>query len=247
MISKNELKYIQSLYHKKVREETGLFVAEGVKLVNELLQNNFAVKKIYAVKEWKAPDASCLVNIIEPFELEKISKLATPNQVLALVEQKILSQEPVQKNNLTIVLDGIQDPGNLGTIIRIADWFGITQIIASEDTADLYNSKVVQSTMGSIIRVNVWYKNIEQWLSTANVPVYGALLNGTSIYETTAIHEGILVIGNESKGIRSNLLPYIQHTITIPASGKAESLNAAVATGIILSHILKPVTKTKMP
>ena len=239
MISKNELKYIQSLYHKKVREETGLFVAEGVKLVNELLHSDFVVKKIYAVKEWKAPVDFDALNIIEQFELEKISNLSTPNQVLALVEQKKLLQEPVQKNNLVLVLDGIQDPGNLGTIIRIADWFGITQIVASEDTADIYNSKVVQSTMGSIIRVNVWYKNIEQWLNTSTTPVYGALLNGVNIYETPKISEGILVIGNESKGIRSNILPYIQHAITIPAQGNAESLNAAVATGIILSHLLK--------
>ena len=239
MIGKNELKYIQSLYHKKVREETGLFVAEGVKLVNELLHSDFVVKKIYAVKEWKATTDLDVINIIEQFELEKISNLSTPNQVLALVEQKKLLEEPVQKNNLVLVLDGIQDPGNLGTIIRIADWFGINQIIASEDTADIYNSKVVQSTMGSIIRVNVWYKNIEQWLNTSKTPVYGALLNKVSIYETQKISEGILVIGNESKGIRSNILPYIQHAITILAKGNAESLNAAVATGIILSHLLK--------
>ena len=239
MISKNELKYIQSLYHKKVREETGLFVAEGAKLVNELLHSDFVVKKLYAVKEWRAPVDFDALNIIEQFELEKISNLSTPNQVLALVEQKKLLQEPVQKNNLVLVLDGIQDPGNLGTIIRIADWFGITQIVASEDTADIYNSKVVQSTMGSIIRVNAWYKNIEQWLKIATAPVYGALLNGVNIYETPKISEGILVIGNESKGIRSNILPYIQHVITIPAKGNAESLNAAVATGIILSHLLK--------
>ena len=239
MLSKNELKYIQSLYHKKVREETGLFVAEGVKLVNELLHSDFVVKKIYAVKEWKATTDFDAINIIEQFELEKISNLSTPNQVLALVEQKKLLQEPVQKNNLVLVLDGIQDPGNLGTIIRIADWFGISEIVASEDTADIYNSKVVQSTMGSIIRVKVWYKNIEQWLNTSTTPVYGALLNRVSIYETQKISEGILVIGNESKGIRGNILPYIQHAITIPAQGNAESLNAAVATGIILSHLLK--------
>ena len=239
MISKNELKYIQSLYHKKVREETGLFIAEGVKLVNELLHSNFVVKKIYAVKEWKATAGFDAINIIEQFELEKISNLSTPNQVLALVEQKKLSQEPVQKNNLILVLDGIQDPRNLGTIIRIADWFGINQIVASEYTADIYNPKVVQSTMGSVIRVNVWYKNVQQWLKASTTPVYGALLNGVNIYETPKISEGILVIGNESKGIRSNILPLIQHAITIPAKGNAESLNAAVATGVILSHIVK--------
>lgn len=238
MISKNETKYIQSLYHKKVRDEALLFIAEGVKLVDELLHSNFKVRKIYATKEWPGATSFPGTIIIEQYELEKISNLATPNQVLAIVEQKKLSKAPVEKNNVILVLDGIQDPGNLGTIIRISDWFGITQIVANTDTADIYNPKVIQSTMGSIIRVNIWYTNIEHWLANASVPVFGALLNGTSIYASPKIKEGILVIGNESKGIRSNILPFIQHAITIPGSGNAESLNAAVATGIILSHLL---------
>ncbi|QEC68957.1 RNA methyltransferase [Panacibacter ginsenosidivorans] len=239
MISKNEIKYIQSLYHKKVRDEAELFIAEGIKLVDELLNSPFVIRKIYATKEWAGTAAFPATIITEQHELDKISNLSTPNQVLAIVEQKKLTHQPIEKNKITLVLDGIQDPGNLGTIIRTADWFGITQIIANTDTADVYNSKVVQSTMGSIIRVNVWYKDIEQWLSTASVPVFGALLNGQSIYKTTKIKEGILVIGNESKGIRSNILPFIKHAITIPGSGHAESLNAAVATGIILSHLLQ--------
>jgi TrmH family RNA methyltransferase len=239
MISKSELKYIQSLYHKKVRDEAKLFIAEGVKLVDELLHSGFVIRKIYATKEWEGAAAYPGTVIIVQHELEKISNLATPNQVLAVVEQKKLTYEPVEKNNLTLVLDGIQDPGNLGTIIRTADWFGITQIVANTDTADIYNPKVVQATMGSIIRINIWYKNIEQWLSTLSVPVYGALLNGTSIYEIPKIKEGILVIGNESKGIRSNILPFIKYAVTIPGSGNAESLNAAVATGIILSHLIQ--------
>ncbi|CAN5490614.1 RNA methyltransferase [soil metagenome] len=239
MISKNELKYIQSLYHKKVRDEAQVFIAEGGKLVDELLHSHFTIRKIYATSEWAAANAFPDTTIIEQHELEKISHLATPNQVLVIAAQKKLTHQPVEKNNLTLVLDGIQDPGNLGTIIRIADWFGIKQIVSNTDTADVYNPKVIQSTMGSIIRVDVWYTNIEQWLSSVTVPVYGALLNGNSIYTTPKIKEGILVIGNESKGIRSNIMPFIQQPVTIPGSGHAESLNAAVATGIILSHLLQ--------
>jgi len=239
MISKNELKYIQSLSQKKTRDIEGIFIAEGIKLVNELLQSDIVIKKIYATEEWIAEHQQ-QPNIIKvnPEELKKISTQSTPNQVLAIAEKKKLATEPLLKNKITLVLDGIQDPGNFGTIIRIADWFGIDQIMASSDTADLYNSKVIQSTMGSIIRVNVWYKDLTTWLSKAGIPVYGALLNGANIYHVKPIKEGLLVIGNESKGIRENLLPFIQHTVTIPKKGAAESLNAAVATGIILSHLV---------
>ena len=240
MISKNEAKYIQSLYHKKTRDKEGVFIAEGIKLVNELLGSDLHVKKIYATAQWaEGKNCNMPLIILQDHELEKISQLATPNQVIAIVEQRKLSTEPKYHEQLTVVTDGIQDPGNLGTIIRIADWFGIKQIVASMDTVDVYNPKTVQSTMGSIIRVNIWYKDIAAWLASSSVPVYGALLNGTSAYEMTGINEGILVIGNESKGIRDNILPFILHAVTIPKKGNAESLNAAVATGIILSHLLK--------
>lgn len=174
---------------------------------------------------------------IAPFELEKISSLQKPNQVLLIAEQQEPAGEPELKNHFILALDGIQDPGNLGTIIRIADWFGIDQIIASKDTAELYNPKVIQSTMGSFLRVKVWYRNLETILQKKQVPVYGALLNGESMYNTASPKEGILVIGNESKGIRETILPFIHHAITIPRIGKAESLNAAVATGILLSQL----------
>jgi len=145
--------------------------------------------------------------------------------------------EPIFKNKITLLLDGIQDPGNMGTIIRIADWFGIDQIIASEDSVEFYNPKVIQSTMGSFIRVNCWYKNLPEQLQHASVPIYGALLDGQSVNEIGKINEGILVIGNESKGIRDAVLPFISKAVTIPRIGYAESLNAAVATGILLSHL----------
>jgi RNA methyltransferase, TrmH family len=136
-----------------------------------------------------------------------------------------------------MVLDNIQDPGNLGTIIRIADWFGVHQIVASKETVDLYNPKVIQSTMGSFVRVNVWYNDLPGILSTANVPVYGALLNGENVFEIGKISEGIVIIGNESKGISEAIKGFITHPVTIPKKGGAESLNAAVAAGIILSHV----------
>ncbi len=238
MISKNEIKYIQSLYYKKTRDKEGVFIAEGVKLVNELLQSDIVIKKIYASEEWVSTHPTSMqVSTLESFELAKISRLSTPYEVLAIAEQKKITTEPVTKKQITIALDGIQDPGNTGTFLRIADWFGVTQIVASNDTADIYNPKVVQATMGSIVRVKVWYKELAEWLSKADVPVYGALLDGESIHELKTIEECIIVVGNESKGIREDTIPYIQRAVTIPRKGGAESLNAAVAAGIILSHI----------
>lgn len=239
MLSKNEVKYIQSLYHKKMRDEKNVFVVEGAKIVTELLRSNFIIKKIYAVKNFIAemPCSSAFCEVSD-MELKKISRLETPNQAVAIVGKKSFS-EPVFLNQIILALDGIQDPGNMGTIIRTADWFGLQQIVASEDSADCYNPKVVQATMGSIFRVSVQYKNLENFLSDCKVKTYGALLQGKNIWQQPSIAEGVLVIGNESKGIRENIKPYIGEALAIPAFGKAESLNAAVATGIILSHLIK--------
>ncbi len=241
MISKNEVKYIQSLYHKKNRDSEELFIAEGPKLVDELLLSNYEIKKLFATQEWINTKKSAMaVTEISQNELQNISNLSTPNQVLAIVQQKHLPTELNLVNKLSLMLDGIQDPGNFGTIIRIADWFGIDTIIASGDTADVYSSKVIQASMGSFIRVKIFYKHLKESLKHAFLlPVFGAMLNGKSIYEMKKIEEGIIIIGNESKGIRYNIVPFIQHPITIPSRGGAESLNAAVATGIILSHIKK--------
>ena len=240
MLSKTELKYIQTLCHKKQREKEGLFIVEGPKLVEELFSGEFRIKKLYAVSEWmQNRDLPFEAETITDIELARISGLQTPNQVLAIVEQNQNKTEPNYKSQLTLVLDDIQDPGNLGTIIRIADWFGIKQIVASENTVEMYNPKVIQSTMGSFIRVAFWYKNLTNFLQSASVPVYGASLQGKSIIGELTIHEGILVIGNEAKGISKDVLPYISYPITIPRLGGAESLNAAVATGIILSHLKK--------
>ncbi len=240
MLSKNEVKYIQSLYHKKQRQQEGLFITEGPKLVNELLPSDFTIKTIYATEQWQATNTvkSVQVITITEQELARISNLQKPNQVLAVVQQSLPNTKPNFSTGLSLALDGIQDPGNLGTIIRIADWFGITQIICSLDTVELYNPKVIQSTMGSFLRTQLWYQDLATTLTTANVPVFGALLDGQSIYQIQKPTAGILVIGSEGNGISKDVLSLISHPVTIPRIGGAESLNAAVATGIIVSHLV---------
>ena len=239
-LSKNDVKFIQSLCHKKHRQTEGLFIAEGVKLVEEIIKSHFKVKKIYATDKWAVGKVhlGALLSVVSEDDLARISTLQTPNQVLALVEQPIASAALPFSNKLSLVLDGIQDPGNFGTIIRIADWFGVEQIVCSHSTVELYNPKVIQSTMGSFIRVPVSYANLPELLKNVNVPIYGALLSGDSIYTIIKPAEGILVIGSEGKGIGAELLPLIKHPVTIPRIGGAESLNAAVATGILLSHLV---------
>ena len=239
MVTKSELKYIQSLSDKKVRLETGCFIAEGVKLVGEMIAAGYPLKAVYALDSWESPDTSIEVTRIEAFELEKMSMLQTPNQVLAVafMPQKELALDLAVQ--LTLVLDGIQDPGNMGTIIRTADWFGIRQIVASEDTVDVYNPKVIGATMGSFMRVSVTYKNLQEWMPTVKLPVYGALLEGENIFTTNAVKEGLLVIGSEGKGIRENILEFITHPVTIPKIGGAESLNAGIAAGVIVAQLTR--------
>jgi len=235
MLSKNEVKYIQSLCHKKQRNETGLFIVEGVKLVDELLKSNFKVVKLYALSSWLQQNVQyqSITTEVEPFELEKISTFQTPQQVIAIVQQANTNAISSEWSGITLCLDGIQDPGNLGTIIRIADWFGIQQIVCSCNTVEVYNPKVIQSTMGSFLRVQVMYTNLSTFLTETKLPIYGALLNGKNVFEIEKPSQAILVIGSEGKGISPEILPFIQHPITIPKKGGAESLNAAVATGIL--------------
>jgi TrmH family RNA methyltransferase len=240
MLSKNELKYIQSLCQKKQRQAEGLFIAEGTKLAEELLKSHYRIRKIYATAGWEPPvtPKEPVITITEG-ELERVSSLQTPNKVLIIAEQPLKTPAPLLTKGLTLLLDGIQDPGNLGTLIRIADWFGIKQIIAGEHTAELYNPKVIQSTMGSFIRVNVTYQSLEEVLISCKLPVYGALLKGENVNKIKPVTDGLLIIGNESKGISHELLSSITHPVTIPRIGGAESLNAAVAAGIILSRMIE--------
>jgi len=239
MVTKSELKYIQSLSDKKVRLETGCFIAEGVKLVGEMIAAGYPLKAVYAIDSWESPDPSIEVTRIEAFELEKMSMLQTPNQVLAVAMMPQKKEVLNLEGPLTIVLDGIQDPGNMGTIIRTADWFGITQIVASEDTVDVYNPKVIGATMGSFMRVSVTYKNLADWMPTIKLPVYGALLEGENVFTIKTPQKGLLVIGSEGKGIRENILDFITHPVTIPKIGEAESLNAGIAAGIIVAQLTR--------
>ena len=244
MLGRSKIKYIQSLGQKKFRELEGTFIAEGPKVVEDLMESGTAIiKQLYAVKEWIKENKKLLFNTtvveITDAELERISQLATPNKVVAIVQQFEEDSAPVSKDKITLALDGIQDPGNMGTLIRIADWFGIKQIICSKESADIYNPKVVQATMGSIARVKILYTDLELWLADQeDVGIYAATLEGKSITAMKKITEGIIVIGNESKGINAAILKLATIKITIPKKGKAESLNAAVAAGIILSHLI---------
>lgn len=236
-MNNNELKYIQSFAHKKHWDQESVFIVEGPKLVKELLESDWIIEKIYASAEWlNAQDPIGLpTEQVDEIILARISQFKTANQVLALVKKKVANAPLDFDKELTLVLDGIQDPGNFGAMIRTADWFGVKQILVSEDNAGLYNPKVIQSTMGSFLRVHVAQYNIEAVLSTSKIPVYGAVLSGAPLSRTKMQAPCFLVIGNESKGIRPNLQPYITHPVTITSYGAAESLNAAVATGILLS------------
>ena len=236
-MNNNELKYIQSFAHKKHWDQESVFIVEGPKLVKELLESDWIIEKIYASAEWlNALDPIGLpTEQVDEIILARISQFKTANQVLALVKKKVANAPLNFDKELTLVLDGIQDPGNFGAIIRTADWFGVKQILVSEDNAGLYNPKVIQSTMGSFLRVHVAQYNIEAVLSTSKLPIYGAVLSGAPLSRTKMQAPCFLVIGNESKGIRPNLQPYITHPVTITSYGAAESLNAAVAAGILLS------------
>jgi TrmH family RNA methyltransferase len=246
MLSKKIVKYIQSLSHKKLRDEENAFIAEGPKVVPEFLSGeNFNCKILCASNDWLIGHKNLLKNIlpeniydIDEISLQKISLLKTPNKVVAVFEKKPRDKTPRIENKLSLMLDDIRDPGNLGTIIRIADWFDIENIICSENCADCYNPKVVQATMGSLVRVNVWYTTLIPFIEThKNISVYAAALSGTPLPEFKKITEGIVLIGNESIGINEELLKKTTQKMTIPKYGNAESLNAAVATGIILSHV----------
>jgi len=242
MLSKTQLKYIQSLGQKKSRDEEGLFIAEGPKIVEEFLtQPAVTVRQVYALKSWfeenKEKVGNTELHEIDETELERVSQLKTPNQVLAVVKKFHSNKAPDLKNKITLALDTIQDPGNMGTIIRIADWFGIKNIICSNDSADVYNPKVVQATMGSIARVNIVYTDLQKWLrENKSIGTYATALSGKPVNAVGKLKDGIIIIGNESKGVHDEILA-ASEKISSPRIGEAESLNAAVATGIILSHI----------
>ncbi|MBP9688181.1 MAG: RNA methyltransferase [Bacteroidia bacterium] len=239
MLSKARIKIIQSLHLKKYRNELKLFVVEGKKQVAELLTSNYQISCLIATHNWAMQHAQYITNNTELItvsddELKKVSLLQAPQDVLALVQMPDINYLPeLLINNFTVVLDGIQDPGNLGTIVRIADWYGIKNIVCSLDCVDIYNPKTIQATMGSFARVNVYYTDLIEVLNQIDLPVYGALMQGESLHTVQLHKNALLIIGNEGKGISENLLQYITNPITIPKFGEAESLNAGVAAAII--------------
>lgn len=236
MLSKNQIKYVRQLEQKKFRKRDGVFVAEGPKVVGDLLRAGFEPVQLFAIREWA--NEGQRVQEVTDEELRKISFLQHPQQVLAVfrMPETPTVVQPVGKD-LYLALDGVQDPGNLGTIIRIADWFGISTIYCSEDTADAWNPKVVQATMGSIARVNIIYTSLEDLIQKAQVPVYGTLLDGHNIYEEALTPEGIIVMGNEGNGISQPIRQLITHRLLIPQYHEGpESLNVAIATAITCSE-----------
>ena len=238
MISKNQMKLVRLLEQKKYRQREGAFVAEGPKVVGDLLAAGYRPKQIFATEEWTTANPACQPVTVTPDELCRISFLQHPQQVLAVFPLPAASHSRQNAEaSLVLALDGIQDPGNLGTIIRIADWFGIDEIICSPDTADAWNPKVVQASMGSIARVHIAYTNLEEYLNHTTLPVYGTLLDGTSIYSQQLPQQAIIVMGNEGNGISPAIRQLVTHRLLIPQFRPgAESLNVAIATAITCSE-----------
>ncbi len=234
---KNDFKLINSLRQKKYRQLNKLFIAEGVKVVNELLNSSIKVEKVFATSEFSTNIPTNKLTIINDKDLKKLSALKTPNKVLGVF--KIPEQSEINYSGFTIALDKINDPGNLGTIIRLCDWFGVQQLICSSDTVDCYNQKVIQSTMGSITRVNIIYTNLQDFLEKTAVPTFTADMDGTNVYNTDLPKEAVLIMGNEANGISKEIRKTVTNKLTIPRFGnvqKTESLNVATATSILLSE-----------
>lgn len=246
------MQHVKALQQKKFRDKYQEFVVEGTKLTLELLKSNFRVKNIFATPEWISQNnqhfnTKTLISPVSQKELERMSGLKTSNSVLSLVEiPNRNTVEDLPTKQIIVLADGIRDPGNLGTIIRSADWFGVNTIICSEDSVDLYNPKVVQATMGSLFRVNVFYKDLLLFLKSLSdeIPVYGAFLNGENIYSRVFGESGVLVIGSESHGIRPEVEARVKTRLHIPAiTAGAESLNASIAAAICLSEIKRSSLK----
>jgi len=239
MLTKAKIKLIRSLREKKYRNEYGLFLVEGEKSFKELLQSDFKIDCVLASKAFYEDNLKSFekieFNIVEKEEIEKVSSLESNNSVLAVVFQKENLSFDI-KNEIVIALDDISDPGNLGTIIRIADWYGIKKIIASESTVDFYNNKTISATKGSFTRVQMFYTNLENYLKNANTPILGTFMKGESIHAFNFPKSGILLMGNESNGISKIIEKYVTNKITIPSFGVTESLNVGIATAVVVDN-----------
>lgn len=237
MVVKSQIKLIKSLHQKKCRIRSGMFVVEGIKAVKELLGSHFKVHKVYATVEGELKDKTDLLEVITENEIKQMSSLKNPGKILGVFY--IPKPEPVDFKDWVVVLDDVRDPGNLGTIIRLCDWFGIRHLICSPNTVDCFNPKVLQATMGSISRVNVLYAGLSGFLSNLEIPIYGAFMNGETVYNAKVPEKGILVLGNEANGISKEVEALVNAKICIPQFGEktAESLNVATATAILLSEL----------
>ncbi|HKG07902.1 MAG TPA: RNA methyltransferase [Pedobacter sp.] len=249
MLSKSQISFIKSLHQKKYRKEQGIFIIEGIKSVAEFIQSTYQVHSIYYLPQYQSLLPKLPANIklfeVNNTELGKISTLQAPPGVLALVRipaNPVLAPKTL-KNTFSLVLDGIQDPGNLGTIIRTADWFGFKNVICSDNTVEVYNPKTVQATMGSLSRVNIFYQDLNAVISSAGIPVFGAVLDGESLYKTDWGSEGLVVLGNEGQGISNEIMGLISHPVTIPRVGGAESLNVAISAAILCADISRNLQK----
>ncbi|MFD2698778.1 TrmH family RNA methyltransferase [Mesonia sediminis] len=237
MLSKNQIKLINSLSQKKYRNKYNLFVAEGIKVIKELLNSNYELELLYSTTDvFYVPTEK--LQLITEADLKKISKLATPQIALALfkIPEK---NDTVKAVDFAVALDGVRDPGNLGTIIRLCDWFGVRQILCSNDTVDCYNEKVVQATMGSLARVNMAYTDLYETLKNTDLPLLGTFMDGENVYKTQLPSSGILILGNEANGISPTIESLASQKISIPQFGEnqsTESLNVATATAILLSE-----------
>ena len=251
MISKTRIKWIKSLEMRKYRLQHSAFVAEGPKLVGELLPH-FTPLYIAGTKEWLESNSyhnsqlSCPVDEVSQQELERASLLRTPQSVLAVFSiRNSKLTDSIFKKGLCLALDGVQDPGNMGTILRIADWFGIHHILCSEGTADVYNPKCVQACMGALARVDVHYCNLPEVLKETEMPVYGTFLDGTDIYKEELSASGIIVMGNEGNGISKEVESLVTRRLYVPnfpkGSETTESLNVAVATGIVCAEFIRRI------
>jgi RNA methyltransferase, TrmH family len=237
MVSKNQIKLIISLQQKKFRTTHQLFFCEGEKGIAELLDSKFELEHIYTTSDIFLDVNEQKRSLVTQAELNKMSALSTPNNCLAVF--RIPLQKPINPMGLIVALDDIRDPGNLGTIIRLCDWFGITDLVCSPETVNVYNPKVVQATMGSLTRVNINYTNLNAFISSSKLPVFGTFMDGENIYKSVLPSQGIIIMGNEANGICENLEKITQNRISIPRFGttqKTESLNVATATAIILSE-----------
>ena len=233
MLSSSDIKRINKLHRKVNRKKTGQFIVEGDKCVTELLLSSYNVTELYAVKEWINTVDNTKVKYVSSSNLQRISGLKKANKVIAIARTSDNSYD--FKHDITLVLDEISDPGNLGTIIRLADWFSIKKIVCSENSVDMYNNKVIQASMGSVFRVNIKYKNLSSYLSNINTKIYGTFKKGKSIRSNNFDRNCHLVLGNESRGISEDLIAYIDEDISIKKFGnEIDSLNVAVSAAIIL-------------